>query len=200
VGVQHYFITTGTEQYNEQVFSFGYGLELGTKKYNLDIYSTYFAATDGTTQSVGGIGVDIGKFNLRYENDGAPMYDLFGGGINDGQDRFRTAAAQIGYGDFNLRMLLFTGPASSATGVSPKSNKYPHGYYTGGDADKYRLGAVSFGYKGYRVGVNTEAARHAFQNQLAHTIISPQPSFKVLNNHRYPYYYWGTNSRYSLWH
>lgn len=162
---------------------------------------THFAATDGTTQSVGGIGVDIGKFNLRYENDGAPMYSWFGGGINDGQDRFRTAAAQIGYGDFNLRMLLFTGRASSHTSVDEYgSSKYPLGYYLGGDVDKYRLGAVSLGYKGYRVGVNTEAARHVFQNQLAHTIISPQPSFKVLNNHWYPYYYWGANSRYSLWY
>lgn len=137
---------------------------------------------------------------MRYENDGAPFFSLFGGAINDGEDRYRTAAVQIGYGDVNARMLLFTGRAASAEGISPKSDMYPHGHYVGGDVDKYRLGAVSIGYKGYRLGVNTEAARHVFQNQLAHTIIKPQPGFKVLNNKWYPYFFWGTYSNYSLWY
>jgi hypothetical protein len=31
-----------------------------------------------------------------------------------------------------------------------------------------------------RLGINSENVRHAFQNQLAHTIIKPQAQFKVL--------------------
>jgi len=200
VGLQHYFKTTGTEEYNEQVFTFGYGLELGTKKNNLDIYSTFYGATDGSTQRVGGLGIDIGKFNLRYENDGAPMNHWFGKMVNDGEDRYRTAAAQIGYGDVNLRVQLFTGRAASATDLGQKDNMYPNRYYKGGDVDKYRLGALSIGYGDYRVGANSEKIRHVFQNQFAHGVVSPQPAFKVLDNKWNPYYYYGTSNRYSLWY
>lgn len=32
----------------------------------------------------------------------------------------------------------------------------------------YRLGALTVGYKGYRVGVNSEQVRHAIQNAVIH--------------------------------
>ena len=34
----------------------------------------------------------------------------------------------------------------------------------------HRLGALSFGYKGYRIGVNSEKIRHAIQNHAIHNL------------------------------
>ena len=196
VGVQHQFMTTGTEKYNEQMFTLGYGLEFGNKKNNVSLYSTHYAATDGSSQRVGGLGVNIGKFNMRYENDGAPP---FWGILGSNKDQYRTAAAQIGWGDYNLRLNMMTGPGSDNKNIDEYgSSKYPFGYYTGGGVDNVRLGALSLGYKNYRIGANSEGIRHVFQNQLVHNTIG-QAGFKVLNNYWYPYYRWGTTNRYGLW-
>jgi RHS repeat-associated protein len=203
IGFQHYFMTTGTEKYNESAFMLGYGLEFGNKKNNVSLYSNYFAATDGSSQRVGGIGMNFGKFNMRYENDGAPFYQILGPGLNDGKDRLRTAAAQIGWGDWNLRLLMMTGTGSGphdANEVVGQSSKYPHGYYKGGNVDNIRLGALSLGYGNFRVGVNSEGVRHVFQNRFAHdSFFNRQPGYKILDNNWYPYYYWGTTNRYYLW-
>ena len=37
---------------------------------------------------------------------------------------------------------------------------------------KYRLGALTFGYDGYRIGVNSEHVRHAIQNSIIHRAIN----------------------------
>ena len=50
----------------------------------------------------------------------------------------------------------------------------------GGDADIYRLGALSLGYKGQRVGWNSEGIRHAFQNQFAHGIAKKTAWFRFV--------------------
>jgi RHS repeat-associated protein len=204
LGFQHYFITTGTARYNEQAFTLGYGLEFGSKKNNVSLYSTYFAATDGSSQRTGGIGMNFGKFNMRYENDGAPIYQLFGPAFNDGKDRLRTNAVQIGWGDWNLRLLMMTGPGSGphdAERINKSDlSKYPNGYYEGGGVDGIRFGALSIGYGNFRVGVNSEGIRHVFQNRFAHdAFFNRQAGYKVLDNNWYPYYYLGTTNRYNLW-
>jgi hypothetical protein len=200
LGFQHYFITTGTEEYNEQAFTLGYGLEFGSSKNNVSLYSTYFAATDGSSQRTGGVGMNFGKFNMRYENDGAPIYQLFGPAFNDGEDRYRTNAVQIGWGDFNLRLNMMTGWGATHTSVDGKGGMYPNGYLVGGNVDDIRLGALSIGYGNYRIGLNSEKIRHIFQNRFAHdSFFNRQEAFKVLDNNWYPYYYWGTTNRYHLW-
>jgi RHS repeat-associated protein len=196
IGFNHYFMTTGTEKQNQQLFTFGYGLEFGNKKNNVSLYSTHYAASDGSSQRVGGLGVNIGKFNMRYENDGAPP---FWGILGSNKDQYRTAAAQIGWGDWNLRLNMMTGPGSRNADIDEYgSSKYPYGYYKGGGVDNVRLGALSLGYKNYRIGANSEAIRHTFQNQIIHNAIG-QAGFKQLDNYWHPYYHWGTTNRYSLW-
>ena len=196
IGFNHYFMTTGTEKQNQQLFTFGYGLEFGNKKNNVSLYSTHYAASDGSSQRVGGLGMNFGKFNFRYENDGAPpFWGIFG----DNKDQFRTAAAQIGWGDLNLRLNMMTGSGSDNAEVTGHSSKYPYGYYKGGGVDNVRFGALSLGYKGYRIGANSEGIRHTFQNRIVHNAIG-QAGFKQLDNKWHPYYYWGTTNRYSLWY
>lgn len=93
-----------------------------------------------------------------------------------------------------------TGDYNTAPDVVEKgSNKYPQGYYSGGNVDDFRLGALSLGYGNYSFGVNSEKIRHVFQNQFAHGIVSKQPAFRMLNNNWNAYSHYGTRSRYTLW-
>jgi hypothetical protein len=184
VGLNYQFITTGTNENHHLLFTFGYGLEGGSEKYNGSYYRTHFWATDGTSQVTGGIGLNIGKFNARIENDLV--------GLGDGYDRYRTAAIQAGWGEYNLRLNMMTGP-----GADP--NKVENGYYASGGVDNIRLGALSFGHNKYgRIGLNSEGIRDLFQNRLIHNNMGI-PGFKPLNNHWYFYSRFGTTSRYHLW-
>ena len=63
------------------------------------------------------------------------------------RDRYRTAAVQAGWGDYNLRLNMMTGPGSYGARREGHSSMYPYGYYTGNGVDDVRLGALSFGYK-----------------------------------------------------
>ena len=192
-GYRHYSISTGTERYHQNMFSFGYGVNFGSKKVNGGLYSTSYMTDDGTSQRVGGMEFNWGKFNARYENDEPKGLWPF----TDGGDRYRSAAAQIGWGDWNIRMNLFTGSRDTHTGYGRESSTYPNGYYTGGDVDDYRMGALSIGYKNFRIGLNSERIRHTFQTTM-HNFFNI-PTYQMLNNHWNLYYYWGSNSRYSLW-
>ena len=160
-----------------------------------------------------------GDFKLRYENDGAP----FGSTLGDGGDRFRTAALQLSVGDFSAGFNIFTGDAFDGLtdGQSPSteavfdhpssSSRRPYlfgllgkrgvngGQYNGGTADKYRLGAAYIKYKGYKIGRNSEAIRHAIQNIGAHTGISYQPWYKVLNIQPQGYFQYQSANPYTLW-
>lgn len=106
------------------------------------------------------------SWHIAYENDGAPFPN--GSKLNDAHDRFRTNAVSIGVLDVDLRLNMFTGdPVNSFNNL--KDPKYPHGVWDGGAADKFRLGALSLGYNGNRIGLNGEGIRHTFQNKFAHT-------------------------------
>jgi len=48
----------------------------------------------------------------------------------------------------------------------------PNGYALE-KGNKYRLGTLTVGYKGYRVGVNSEHVRHAIQDQAIHNLRIP---------------------------
>ena len=104
--------------------------------------------------------------------------------LSNNTDGYRTAAACIGIGDLSLQTNLFTG--RSGNDVNGQSNNIdrsrgPNGYWANAEANKYRLGVLSLGYKGYRAGTNSEWIRNGFQNYLAHTWISPQPRFNMMN-------------------
>jgi len=171
----------------------------------IGLYSNYVYSTDATSQRVGGLKLGGKGTNwddyiyIRYENDGAPFNEGdLKGVLNDNNDRYRTNGFEIGYGDLNLRLLMFTGSAATST-TSGEGSEYPYGYYKGGDVDKYRLGALSLGYGQYRIGLNSEYIRNVFQNQFAHKVCKPQAWFKKLSTSWDPYFYYGTTNRYSLW-
>lgn len=46
---------------------------------------------------------------------------------------------------------------------------------------KYRLGAFSVGYKGYKLGVNSEKIKHAIQNHALHNISFNLFGIKIIN-------------------
>jgi hypothetical protein len=157
----------------------GGGFTVGNEKWNAGLYTTRFGGA-GIGQRVAGLRLGLAGVRITYENDDAPFDKLgkLGGLLKDGGDRWRTNAVSIGYGDFDLNLHMFTGEPSRKPHTEP-SPGYPNGYHTG-DADMYRLGALSFGYRGQRAGWNDERIRHLFQNKLAHNKIRPQPYFKKL--------------------
>jgi hypothetical protein len=180
--------------------SYGGGVGFGYREYGFNLYSTSFSASNGSSQSVGGIGIYAGKFSIRYENDGTP----FGGWLGDGGDAYRTAAAQIGWGDYSIGVNLYTGDYATASSDNlGEGSIYPNGYYKGGNVDNYRMGALYVGYKNYRAGINSEWVRHYAQNILAHNILRPQPGFLFVNLNKNkdwnPYFSYKSRNPYSLW-
>lgn len=61
------------------------------------------------------------------------------------------------------------------------------------------MGALYFGYKGYRVGTDSEKVRHATQNRFAHTLLSPQPGFKNMSWNWKPYFQYQSYNPNTLW-
>jgi hypothetical protein len=134
--------------------------------------------------------------NVSYEND-----YMFGVPGPDGGDRWRTAAVQMNFGPMSVNLNMFTGDP----GLAKKDRIYEmidgHLTYTGGTADKYRAGVLSFGFGPVRIGRNSEQIRKVFQNQFAHDILTGGDAkwFRVL--YIKPGWYWqfGFGSGNTLW-
>ncbi len=178
-------------------------LDLG-KGWELGYYQKMYAANDITSQRNGGV---YFSKDWDYQKSNNEVKHTFWGRkefkftlendlLGDGDDKYRTHAMQIDFGYLSVRAQLFTGDKNTRDGVIDKgSNVYPYGYYVGGNVDSYRLGALTFGYKNFRVGVNSENVRHVIQNGF-HNLIE-NPAFKKLNNDWSLYYY--TGSQNNLW-
>ncbi|WP_177735696.1 polymorphic toxin type 23 domain-containing protein [Flavobacterium inviolabile] len=129
-------------------------------------------------QRTGVVGLHFGDFRVMYENDGSI------GGLGDGGDSYRTAALNLSLGDFTAGFNLMTGyrdyegeDGSVKTHRDPLcvddfGRRMPNGLAKE-EGPKYRLGALTVGYKGYRVGVNSEHIRHAIQDQAIHNLRIP---------------------------
>lgn len=157
-------------------------------------------------QRTGMIGLRHGDFRLMYENDGAPFNKL-GKTLVNNTDMYRTATMRIGIGEFSVQTNLFTGKSGGDAGqpnnIDKESGRLRKGEKLGiwnnPEADMYRLGALTIGYKGWRVGTNSEYVRDVVQNWFAHTIISPQPGFRMLSKNWLPYIQYQTRNPYTLW-
>ncbi|HEX2959705.1 MAG TPA: polymorphic toxin type 23 domain-containing protein, partial [Chitinispirillaceae bacterium] len=148
--------------------------------------------------------------NVRFSNDGigAMINQGFGNtlaklpGVPTSEgDRWRTAAAQANLGGLSVGLNLFTGdpgfdPDERArlvyTGADGKD------YYNGYTADKYRAGVLYIGAGPFRIGLNSEAVRHKFQNEMIHDPLEI-PRFTVLPRKPRPYFYFGTGTGNVLW-
>ncbi|MBB6237541.1 RHS repeat-associated protein [Pedobacter sp. AK013] len=147
------------------------------------------------------------KFSFGYENDGSPFSYFPKKILSNDTDMYRTNGAFIGVGDYTLNLNMFTGPNGSSSncenciddkaGRSKKGAKL--GLWNNPDADKYRLGILSIGHKGFNMGIDSEYVRDAFQNWFAHKIVSPQPGFRMLSKTVAPYAQYRKFNPYTLW-
>ena len=186
--------------------SLGGGFMFGDATSGLGLYSNRTFG-GGVGQLVGGVNIRRKGVTLTYENDGSPFnkHDLTDQLI-DGHDRWRTNAVSIAYKGVDVRLNQFTGDPSDSS-PEPMSG-YKNKVHDGGNADMFRLGALSVGYKGQRVGWNSERIRHLFQNKFAHSehrvfglkILHNQTYFKNLGGSGSIYSQSSTFSNpYSLW-
>ena len=146
-------------------------------------------------QRTGLIGFHNGDFRVMYENDGGIGIKHLG--LGDRGDSYRTAALNLSVGDYSAGFNLMTGersldnqkqeekiitgykkngkPKLSNPTYSPQlrdnfNRKSRYGYVNE-TGPKYRLGALSVGYKNYKIGVNSEHIRNAIQNRVIHGAI-----------------------------
>lgn len=191
----------------------------------LDYNNGNFGATLGTNnfmgtgglsefdQRTGFMNLRYGKFGFSYENDGTPFQKI---GLGDGHDKFRTAAASIQVGEFDLDMNLFTGrrddksyetenaSAGGEKGISQGTGQFGEFYANGFVHERgtpYRMGNLTLNHQGMAFGLDSEWIRHGFQNIVAHKWISSQRQFPMLSGDWTPVFeqYTAPRSRFTLW-
>jgi hypothetical protein len=176
--------------------------------------STWFYGTGGMSefnQRTSALSFRRGDFSFRYENDGSP-FNYAGKLLSNDTDMYRTAAMSIGVGDFSLRTNMFTGKSGTdESGLSfkdaindpflvDKSTGHKKlGVWNNSGADKYRLGTLTLSYLGFNVGANSEHVRNVFQNKFAHTVLSPQPGFRILSSNWRAYLQYKSLNKSTLW-
>jgi hypothetical protein len=128
------------------------------------------------SQRTGVLGLHSGDFRAMYENDGGPVLNKLG----DANDSYRTAALNLSVGKFTAGFNLFTGARprdkqgfeeASTHGYKDRFGVNHRNAPVNEIGTRYRLGALTVGYGGYRVGVNSEHVRHAIQNSIIHRMI-----------------------------
>lgn len=78
------------------------------------------------------------------------------------------------------------------------------------DGYKYRMGALYFSYKNYRIGVDSEHVRHAIQDQAIHNLRIPWFNGKSILNKKQmgfenqswdwkPYFQYKTSNIFTSW-
>lgn len=128
---------------------------------------------DQRTGSLVAYGRDWG---IRYENDW-----MWGMPIADGGDRWRTTGINLWVGDNSISLNLATGDPGMKN--RPEDNVNGLRTYTGSNANDYRLGALSLGYRGVHLGTNSENVRDLFQNHIAHKGGNKYAVFQKMNNY-----------------
>jgi hypothetical protein len=167
---------------------------------SVSLYTTIYNDTYQTSQRVLGFGLNIGKFNLRFEND----YDLFKI-LGDYGDRYRTGAIEIGYRtsektNFVTGFNIFTGNPEQGGIISPSQGASgKHGDYSlikpdGSSVDgrDRSIGNAYIGVRGLnlkerdvssllgfdnmqlRLGWSSEGIRNAIQNNFHDLIANPR--------------------------
>jgi hypothetical protein len=194
--------------FSEQRFGFGGVLRGGQEQNTINIdwdgalhqskhpislgYSYYWYIDPvGTSQHSGAWNLGIKRVDILFEND------VFGG---KGLDKYRTGALIISYRDSiqkaSLGLKMWTGETNNSTW-----DKTPRAHQPSGYRDITQLpygylnhGIVFCGYHrqlflnqnvGFKVGVDSEFARHIFQNRISHDLILLPKSVKRHTPH-YP--------------
>lgn len=193
-----------------------FGIGLGSNIWNGGV-------TDGKGQKTGFINMRWEKFALSYENDGTPFQKEINKIYNfgDGEDSYRTARASVGYAGVSLDIKLFTGLRNKQSFLLEENGKwdgvaskvgppmtvngvfYPNGI-TMEQGQKYRLGALSVGYKNFNIGINSDRyIIYPVQGLLIHNSgFARQRAFEVLStnsNSVDPYFLYKTQNKFTSW-
>ncbi len=214
-GLSYYSNFHGTEKSGWEFRGSG-ALNYNDGDWNATLGTNYwngFGGLDEFDQRTGFSSLSFKGFGMSYENDGAPFPKI---GLGDGGDQYRTAAASLHLGEFDLDLNLFTGKRDKTSyemesqlpggekGIPEGEGKYGETYDHGFVVErgpKYRMGNLTLNYNGVAAGVNSEWVRHSFQNVFAHHIISPQRQFPMLSGDWSPVleYYTKPRSPFTLW-
>lgn len=126
----------------------------------------------------------------------------------DGGDSYRTAAASIGIGEFSAGFNLFTGyrgldnqydeDIQIGKNFRDSNGVFHKNSFVNETGPRYRLGALTIGYKGIRIGVNSEHVRHAIQNSLIHRLIG-DGEFETTSWDWKPYSQYKTPNYFTSW-
>ena len=159
------------------------------------------------------------QWSVTYEND--YMFHLgdhlLMGFAADCGDRYRSAAAQIRIGLFEIGVNLFTGDPGvdhkyrrtffdpSVSSPYYDDNAGGRETYTiganGENPNQYRAGVFYVGFGPIRIGANNEQIRNVFQNQFAHDFLckGDSPYFQILDRPGQFYFHFGGATGNSLW-
>lgn len=171
-----------------------HGIAIGPRAFRVGLGSATFTG-GGFSQTTGSISISGNGWGIDYENDFLFNVD----GLADNGDRWRTGAFRINAGDFSLGLNVFTGdPGSPLSSRIRDATPDETGqlFYNNG-ADNYRGGVLTFGYKNYRAGINSENVRAGFQNTI-HTL-KGVPHFRNMGIPTSIYASYQTKSPYTLW-
>ncbi|WP_204141114.1 polymorphic toxin type 23 domain-containing protein [Halomicronema sp. CCY15110] len=192
---------------------------------SVSLYATFYDDTYNTSQGNIGIGLNVGAFNLRFENDFDPI-----GILGEYGDRFRTGALEVGYRaddgtNFVAGFNTFTGDIGDGYIIRPEDGGAgPHGEYslterngrpieasdraignayvgirnldlTQSDDDTWH--ALGFDNLQVRVGWSDEAIRNGVQNSLHDLLANPRIPLRDVEGH--PYVQVGTNHGQTLY-
>jgi len=169
-------------------------------------YQSKGADGTNTSQTTGRVMIGMPGLNVKYENDYHPEWMdklAIGFDLNDGGDRYRTAAFQLNIGHFKMGFNLFTGDPGldKDDRISEEGSGIHEGkrVFTSGNINKYRQGVAYVGFGPLKIGANSEKIRHQVQNRFSHDLLKPGPHVQVLNRPDEFYWYGGTGYGTGLW-
>ena len=192
---------------------------------SISLFTTIYNDSYQTSQRVLGFGLNIGKFNLRFENDYDPLKIL-----GDYGDRYRTGAIEIGYRspqttNFVTGFNIFTGDPEQGGVISPSQGASgKHGDYSllkpdGSPVDSRdrSIGNAYLGVRGlnlelkdedvssligfdnmqFRIGWSSEGIRNVIQNNFHDLIANPRIPVRDVQGKLYVQF--GTNHGQTLY-
>lgn len=169
----------------------GGGYDNGKIGFGLNLNSI---SSGETSQTIGGVNMRFGNHRINYQNDWP---------LEDGGDRFRTAALKYSNQGFHVGFNLFTGDPGLKSQDRRSSDIEGNGILTyiktdSNDPDRYRAGIAYFGVGSLSIGRNSEQIRHLIQNKIIHKSIN-SPYFGVTGASPSYYFKYGTINSWSLW-
>ncbi len=198
------FGATGGNKMAEFRGSYGAGYDDGN--FGVSLSSTSFKG-GGIPQKIATASVRAGQFSASYSNDWffSKEKNFNRQILADNGDRWRTGAATVGYGDFSVGVRIFTGDPGytweerrRGRDLEYYNDAHPELYAYGKRANDFRLGIAYVGYKGYRLGVNSQKVANG-QNWIHDNKKVPVSRFAPMINKTTLYYQYVIPNPFTIW-